>query len=194
MHWFSHAAYTCAEDDPAYARVLERLNLSPSAVPQPQSQPQLGAAATQPASDADDCGDSLPELTHPRSRWLRSSLQDPQEDFKAVARVGDISHGVSADDDYAGQTHAHAALARLCKTHIELDRSEAMREVCACFCTAVTADFMCTCRINICMTVAGCAAGFATAIDACPKGARRGLHADAKLSLDAAGTMPAERA
>ena len=109
--------------------MLERLNLSTHAVPQPQSQLQLGAAETRTATEADEASDELPELTHPRSQWLRSSLQDPEEDFKAVARVGDISHGVSADDEYAGQTHAHASLARLCKTHIELDRNEGMREV-----------------------------------------------------------------
>ncbi len=101
-------------------------------MPQPQSQLQLSAAETRAASEADDPGEELPELTHPRSHWLRSSLRDPEEDFKAIARVGDISHGVSADDEYAGQTHVHASLARLCKTHIELDRNEGMREVRPC--------------------------------------------------------------
>ena len=95
----------------------------------PRPQLQRSAAETD-AAYPDDDDDGLPEFTHPRSQWLRDSLRDPEEDFKAIAKVGDISHGVSADDDYAGQTHAHAALARLCKTHVELDRNEAMREVC----------------------------------------------------------------
>ncbi len=114
------------DDDPSYIRVLDRLGLSIATVPRPQLQ---HSAAQTGAADPLESGDGLPEFTHPRSRWLRDSLRDPEEDFKAIAKVGDISHGVSADDEYAGQTHAHAALARLCKTHVELDRSEAMREV-----------------------------------------------------------------
>jgi len=120
-------ASALADDDPSYIRVLDRLGLSIATVPPPQLQ---RSAAQTDAADVDDHGDGLPDLTHPRSQWLRDSLRDPEEDFKAIAKVGDISHGVSADDEYAGQTHAHAALARLCKTHVELDRNEAMREVC----------------------------------------------------------------
>ena len=41
-----------------------------------------------------DCVESdIPVLTHPRSGWLRSSLADPVEDFKAIARVRDILEG-----------------------------------------------------------------------------------------------------
>ena len=124
----------CSEDDPAYARVLHRLGLKAASVPQPQ----LQCSTAQPeAADPHEPSDGLPEFTHPRSQWLRDSLRDPEDDFRAIAKVGDISHGVSADDEYAGQTHAHAALARLCKTHIELDRNEAMREVC-CQCTSLS--------------------------------------------------------
>ena len=118
----------CTDDNPSYIRVLDRLGLSVHTVPQPQLQ---RSAAQTGAADAHENGNDLPEFTHPRSRWLRDSLRDPEEDFRAIAKVGDISHGVSADDEYAGQTHAHAALARLCKTHVELDRNEAMREVCS---------------------------------------------------------------
>ena len=114
------------DDDPSYIRVLDRLGLSIATVPQPQLQRSIVQTDT---DNSDERNDGLPEFTHPRSQWLRNSLRDPEEDFKAIAKVGDISHGVSADDEYAGQTHAHAALARLCKTHVELDRNEAMREV-----------------------------------------------------------------
>ena len=107
---------------------MERLGLSVATMPQPQLQRRCAQTT---AGSPTEASQGLPEFTHPRSQWLRDSLRDPEEDFRAIAKVGDISHGVSADEEHAGQTHAHAALARLCKTHIELDRNEAMREVCS---------------------------------------------------------------
>lgn len=39
------------------------------------------------AAPGDAAEEGVPLLAHPRSGWLRSSLADPVEDFKAIARV-----------------------------------------------------------------------------------------------------------
>ena len=73
-------------------------------------------------------------VSHPRSVWLNTYLTaaGPHggaagEVYTALARAGDIAHG-AAHSDTQGVLHTHEALARMCKSHLELDRNMHMKE------------------------------------------------------------------
>ena len=93
-------------------------------------------------------GVTVPKIEHPRSTWLKSSLEqcsdvvmvdEDEEDgrnmrkeqklFAAMARAGDISHGSAQVHEEVAKCHGHEDIARLCKTHLELDRNRRMEEV-----------------------------------------------------------------
>ncbi|CAG9465817.1 unnamed protein product [Pedinophyceae sp. YPF-701] len=86
-----------------------------------------GRAVEGGASTVTVQGVEVPQIGHPRSAWMRGALgSGAEEAFGAMAKAGDIAHGAAHSDKAGG--HAHEDLARLCKTHLELDRLERMRE------------------------------------------------------------------
>jgi SAM-dependent methyltransferase len=70
-------------------------------------------------------------VSHPRSMWLdkllSTNVDDAADVYTALARAGDIAHG-SAHSSTQGVSHTHEAVARLCKSHLELDRNMHMAE------------------------------------------------------------------
>ena len=75
---------------------------------------------------------NITSLSHPRSKWLQKLLTDTKEGpaasvYAALARAGDIAHGL-AHSSTQGNSHTHEATARLCKSHLELDRNMHMEE------------------------------------------------------------------
>mmetsp|Transcript_9361 Transcript_9361/g.17463 ORF Transcript_9361/g.17463 Transcript_9361/m.17463 type:complete len:602 (-) Transcript_9361:155-1960(-) len=76
--------------------------------------------------------DDITELSHPRSEWLNRVLKTSKECnagelYAALARAGDIAHG-SAHSSTQGSSHTHEEVARLCKSHLEMDRNMHMQE------------------------------------------------------------------
>jgi hypothetical protein len=77
--------------------------------------------------------DAAASISHPRSKWLNQLLAgcppgfSACEVYTALARAGDIAHG-SAHSSTQGQSHTHEAIARACKSHLELDRNMHMEE------------------------------------------------------------------
>ncbi|GIL86907.1 hypothetical protein Vretimale_15552 [Volvox reticuliferus] len=73
---------------------------------------------------------TLGEIRHPRSRWLRNHLPDPEVQFRIMAKVADQNHTGGSQAALMGRQpgNLEAVAARLCKAHVELDRSLAAAE------------------------------------------------------------------
>ena len=72
-----------------------------------------------------------PQLSHPRSAWMRAACDGPT--FAALAAAADVSHSEESGGGQHPQRHLHVS--RLCALNMALDRSHAAAEAgyeCAC--------------------------------------------------------------